>query len=838
MKTLTRKLSRTAITLVLVILAFIAIFRAWVYYTESPWTRDARFSADVVAIAPDVAGLITHVNVHDNQLVKKDQVLFTIDQPRYQKALAEAEADVAYYQVLAQEKRQEAGRRNRLGVQAMSREEIDQANNVLQTVLHQLAKAQATRDLAKLDLERTVIRAPADGWVTNLNVYAGEFITRGSTAVALVKKNSFYVQAYMEETKLEGVRPGYRAEITPLGSNRVLKGTVDSVAAGPAFAAGGEPYSGAIRYRGMLRIIGTFIGCIAALIIIISMIRAPLLMILVCCVWAGFCTWISSLVRIENSYAWGLSGYTALIIVITIQTEPLLTPQFALERCSEIVIGIGCAILADLLFSPRSIKQEVDRELDCLLVAQYQLMQLCIKHGDSEEVDNAWGDLVRRTAALEGMRSNLNMESSRWVRANRRLKALNTLSLTLITQSCETYLIQNTRPELITDTFRELFETPVETVQDVHRQLKRMRRVIVWTGERETPVTLYSWVGAATRYLLLKRGVISNTKISATEEEILQGEPVVKVESAERHHAMVNFWRTTLSCILGTLFWLWTGWTSGNGAMVMIAVVTSLAMRLPNPRMVCIDFIYGTLAALPLGLLYFLVIIPNTQQSMLLLCLSLAVLGFFIGIEVQKRRLGSMGALASTINIIVLDNPMTFHFIQFLDSALGQIVGCMLAFIVILLVRDKSKDRTGRVLLNQFVSAAVSAMTTNVVRRKENRLPALYQQLFLLMNKFPGDLPKFRLALTMIIAHQRLRDAPIPVNEDLSVFHRQLRRTADHVISAGSDDKRRRYFGQLLDELDIYQEKLRIWEAPPQVTEPVKRLTGMLHKYQNALTDS
>lgn len=103
MKTLTRKLSRTAITLVLVILAFIAIFRAWVYYTESPWTRDARFSADVVAIAPDVAGLITHVNVHDNQLVKKDQVLFTIDQPRYQKALAEAEADVAYYQVLAQE---------------------------------------------------------------------------------------------------------------------------------------------------------------------------------------------------------------------------------------------------------------------------------------------------------------------------------------------------------------------------------------------------------------------------------------------------------------------------------------------------------------------------------------------------------------------------------------------------------------------------------------------------------------------------------------------------------------------------------------------------------------
>ena len=77
--------------------------------------------------------------------------------------------------------------------------------------------------------------------------------------------------------------------------------------------------------------------------------------------------------KIENSYARGLSGYTALIIVITIQAEPLLTPQFALERCSEIVMGIVCAIVADLLFSPRSVKQEIDVELDSLLVAQYQL---------------------------------------------------------------------------------------------------------------------------------------------------------------------------------------------------------------------------------------------------------------------------------------------------------------------------------------------------------------------------------------------------------------------------------------------------------------------------------
>jgi p-hydroxybenzoic acid efflux pump subunit AaeA len=231
-KTLTRKIVRMAVTLVLVLIAFIAILRIWSFYTQSPWTRDARFTADVVAIAPDVAGLITDVKVHDNEQVQKGQVLFTIDRPRYEQALAQAQADVGYYTSLANEKRREAGRRNRLGIQAMSREEIEQSNSGLQTTLHQLAKAQATRELAKLDLERTVIRAPADGWVTNLNVYVGEFITRGATAVALVKKDTFYVLAYMEETKLNRIRPGLRVEITPLGAENILTGTVESISAG------------------------------------------------------------------------------------------------------------------------------------------------------------------------------------------------------------------------------------------------------------------------------------------------------------------------------------------------------------------------------------------------------------------------------------------------------------------------------------------------------------------------------------------------------------------------------------------------------------------------------
>jgi multidrug resistance efflux pump len=61
---------------------------AWDHYMESAWTRDGRVKADVVTISADVAGTVTEVLVHDNQLVQKGDVLFVVDKARYQNAVA------------------------------------------------------------------------------------------------------------------------------------------------------------------------------------------------------------------------------------------------------------------------------------------------------------------------------------------------------------------------------------------------------------------------------------------------------------------------------------------------------------------------------------------------------------------------------------------------------------------------------------------------------------------------------------------------------------------------------------------------------------------------------
>lgn len=613
--------------------------------------------------------------------------------------------------------------------------------------------------------------------------------------------------------------------------------TAAIVAAGPAFAAGGDPFSGAIRHRGILRIAGTFIGCIGALVIIIATIRAPVVMLLLCCIWAGFCTWISSLVKVENAYVWGLAGYTALIIIVSTQSAPLLTPQFAVERCSEIVLGIVCAILADLLFTPRSIKQHIDSSLEGLLLEHYHLLQLCIRGATREEIDVAWHGLVRKSTALGGMRSQLMFESARWQNSHRRIKALLAQSFTLITQACETYLVMQDKPEPLRTSLALLIDAPVESMADVRKRVKQLRHAIA-AGERQSvPPTLIGWVGAATRYLLLAKGIQTNARLTQLEGELLRDEVMVKAASAERHHAMINGWRTGVATAVGCLFWFITGWTSGSACMVMIAVVTALAMRLPNPKRMAVDFLIGTVYALPLGSLLFMFVLPSTQQSMLLLCLSLGIMAFIIGIEVQKRRMGSLGALASTINILVLDNPMTFNLSHFLDSAIGQIIGCLLAWLVILLIRDNSRARTGQTLLNRFVYSAVSALTTNPTKRRENHLPALYQQLYLLLTLFPNDIAKYRLALSLIILHQRMRQLTLPMDSELSAFHRRIRQAAEQVSEARRDIPRRHAFTQLLSMLDEYQVALRQRQIAPDIGKSVGRITEILHRYQHALVE-
>ncbi len=226
------KLFRFLVTVLLLGAALWMGSRAWDHYMASAWTRDGRIKADVVTISADVAGTVTEVRVHDNQLVKQGEVLFVVDKARYENALAQANAQVAALQVEKGRRVREAGRRAALDNAIVSAENRETAAFAADTASAQVQAALAARNLAQLNLERTVVRAPVSGYVTNLNVHAGDFAAVGAAKLALINRESFYVVGYFEETKLPLLKENDAVEVRLMSGAAALHGHVESVAHG------------------------------------------------------------------------------------------------------------------------------------------------------------------------------------------------------------------------------------------------------------------------------------------------------------------------------------------------------------------------------------------------------------------------------------------------------------------------------------------------------------------------------------------------------------------------------------------------------------------------------
>jgi multidrug resistance efflux pump len=225
--------ARIAVTLAVVACAVVAGRRLWDHYQVAPWTRDGRVRADVVQVSPDVSGLVTEVLVRDNQPVRRGQVLFVLDRPRYQLAVAQAEATVASVQAqLAEAQRED--RRNRALGDLVAAETTQQGASKVEQLKAAVLQAIANRDLAKLNLERTTVRASVDGSVTNLELRPGDYLTAGRSAMALIDAATLHVDGYFEETKLERVHVGERVQVRLMGTRQDLFGRVESVAGGIA----------------------------------------------------------------------------------------------------------------------------------------------------------------------------------------------------------------------------------------------------------------------------------------------------------------------------------------------------------------------------------------------------------------------------------------------------------------------------------------------------------------------------------------------------------------------------------------------------------------------------
>jgi len=275
------------ITLATTAVAGLLGWAMWGVYMGTPWTRDATVRAYVVTMAPEVAGRIVELHVVDNKFVHKGDLLMVIDPTNYTIAVSQAEAAVqqaqasiqnidaqldvqeaqinasqaaldqaeavlvfakqqaARYQTLAntgygsiqnaqqfnsQLHQQEAAVHSALENHNLAKRQVETLKAQRKSAEATLAQTRAQLSQAQVNLERTRILSPVDGFVTNLLAQLGNFVNTGVNTISLVDANSFWVDGYFEETNLAPIRVGNPAQVKLMGYSQILRGHVDSIA--------------------------------------------------------------------------------------------------------------------------------------------------------------------------------------------------------------------------------------------------------------------------------------------------------------------------------------------------------------------------------------------------------------------------------------------------------------------------------------------------------------------------------------------------------------------------------------------------------------------------------
>jgi membrane fusion protein, multidrug efflux system len=259
-------------------------------YYVYPRTDDAYVRANSVGVAPHVSGPIVKLPVVDNQHVKEGELLFVVDPRPYQSALdsAVAKLELTNLEIKAYEdaiRSAQAEHQRRSADAAYARQylariepllkrhfvtandvfdarskaraaeaEVDNAASAVRQAQNQLGQfgeinarrkaAEAAVYDARLNVNYCYVRAPFDGFVTNLNIAVGQYGNEGRDVLSLVDNRIWYVVANFRETFLSHIRPGMSVEVFLLSyPNRRFRGHVQGIGWG-LFQSNGATVAG------------------------------------------------------------------------------------------------------------------------------------------------------------------------------------------------------------------------------------------------------------------------------------------------------------------------------------------------------------------------------------------------------------------------------------------------------------------------------------------------------------------------------------------------------------------------------------------------------------------
>lgn len=529
------------------------------------------------------------------------------------------------------------------------------------------------------------------------------------------------------------------------------------------------PSSGLVLEKGFYRLIGTLVGCAAALAIVGLFPQQPKLLFTALALWVGLCTTGSTLLRNARSYGFVLAGYTACMIAIPASEAPLEVFNFAVARVTEIALGILCvAVINDALF-PKHQSEQLVQAVRRLYLNFAQLCHDAMNGRLSEtQMETLHLQFATEVAALETNRAAAFFEAGDIRTRTQQLHAFNAAAMAALTtfhtlhQWMQRLRLRGDSPvpaamaPLYAAFSQSLLvtEIPARTAaeasvtRDKFMQLqKRLPELMVEARaefykhdasgrqrlDMDTALELMQRFNSEMAHLVEVYNELPG-RLSGTAKAD-RAKPLPYSARTPTMIAVAAGLRAAAALLILALAWYALNWPSAAGAVILAVVFCALASSSPDPNQLIRQVTIGFAAATPFAFVCAFYML-NHVGGYLMLVLSM---GLFLVPSLYLmtwRRVAGIGLGFNLMfaQIIAPENVMRFNAVNFFNDAIAQVIGLVLAALMFALILPTYRQGSRRHIEQTLWEEALRLCTSDRPHLRhhfESRMRDLLNQLSL-----------------------------------------------------------------------------------------------------------
>ncbi|SAI59652.1 multidrug efflux protein [Bordetella ansorpii] len=477
-----------------------------------------------------------------------------------------------------------------------------------------------------------------------------------------------------------------------------------------------NPLQGAVIGKGSWRLLGTLVGMVAALALMAAFAQMPWLFVLADGLWLGMCVAAMSLLRHFRAYGAAVAGYTIGLATLGAMQHPEHAFEQAVGRAATVAIGVICLGLVSALFSRRSVRGKLEALVGRLAAGTANA--IASRHDTSNEGSGAGTsartapEQRRLMTEIYGVDDLLALGKAESADLAQRAVAVRHAMASLFAalvggapplpaHGASTRAWRTLQPALENAwrTAEQALAGGAQGIDPAIAQLRQARARLTAALDESTlndPAQEAAWLIVGDRlveqiddYLAALAGIAALHRPS----------PRGAARSVRFHRdttaALENGLRAMLVMVSAGALWIATGWPAGDVMVLIIAPYCALLSPSPNPAAGAVQFLKGTLYAIPAAFLCAFGVLPHTEGMPLLsVVLALFWLPGIYATSVPAHTLAGLAYLVGFNTLVAADNPMHYDLARFMNWSLAWFVGTALTLLGfrIFLPRDPVRD--------------------------------------------------------------------------------------------------------------------------------------------------